>query len=290
MAKIEVVTDSTCNLPVELLRRYDIHVLPINVQLGQATFQEGVNLDDEYFYGQVESGVVPKTSVPAAGSFAQVYRELAPGASTILSIHITARLSGTCQSASVGASLVQGGAKVVVYDTASISLGTGFMVLKAAQMAEGGAGEEEILQTLDFMKVNTRIYLTTATLKFLQASGRVGKLQGALASLLDVKPIIKVEDGLLEAVEKVRTRRRSLERLLELTVEAMGRRPVELAVAHARALPEAQRLCQEAQRRLNCQEATVHDLVHSLTVHGGPGIVGVISCPADSPLGLRSQS
>jgi len=169
-------------------------------------------------------------------------------------------------------------AEIEVFDTLSISIGTGYQVLAAARAAEEGKSMGEIIQILEGIRSRMYLHLTPATLKYLQKSGRVGRLAGALGSLLNVKPVIKVEDGTLEAFQNVRTRSKAIDRLVELTEEAVGTtEPVKLGIPHAQVPAEAEKLRDRLERTFNCEEMHVVDLACSLTVHGGPGIIGIIS-------------
>jgi len=273
---IKIVTDSTADVPKPLLERYDIQVVPIPIQFGHETYEEGITIDRPTFFQKIEE-VMPTSSQPAPGKLAEVYRKLAEEGHSILSLHITSQHSGTCQSALLAKSMVPE-ADIEVFDTLSVSIGTGYQVLAAARAAEEGKSMEEILQLLEGIRSRMHLYFTPATLKYLQKSGRVGKLAGALASLLNLKPIIKVEDGLLEAFQNVRTRSKSIDRLVELTAEAVGTtQPVKLAISHAQVDAEAEALRVRLERTFNCEEMHVVDLACSLTVHGGPGVIGIIS-------------
>lgn len=273
---IKIVTDSTADIPKPLLERYDIQVVPVNIQFGHETYEEGITIDRPTFFQKLEE-VIPTSSQPAPGKLAEVYRQLADEGHSILSLHVTSKHSGTYQSALLAKSMAPE-ADIKAFDTLSISMGTGYQVLAAARAAEEGKSMEEILQLLEGIRSRMHLYFTPATLKYLQKSGRVGKLAGALASLLSVKPIIKVEDGLLEAFQNVRTRGKALDRLVELTGEAVGTtQPVKLAIPHAQADAEAEALRARLERTFNCEEMHVVDLACSLTVHGGPGIIGIIS-------------
>ncbi|NIO69249.1 MAG: DegV family EDD domain-containing protein [Anaerolineae bacterium] len=269
---IKIVTDSTCNLSPEQLQRHDIRVAPISIQFGTETYEEDIDIDRDLFYKKIdELGIIPTTSQPSPGRFADYYRELTDQGHSILSITITSKHSGTYQSAILAKDMVPE-ADVEVFDSATISLGTGYMVLEAARAAEAGQSRESILKRLAEIRDNMGFFFTPATLKYLRMSGRVGRLATAFASLLDIKPIIILEDGLLEARERVRTRSKAINRLLELAEEAMGTTdPINIAVIHARAPEEGQALLEKAQARFNCQETLIGDLVASLTVHGGPG-------------------
>ena len=273
---IKIVTDSTADVPKPLLERYDIQVVPVNIQFGHETYEEGITIDRPTFFQKLEE-VMPTSSQPAPGKFAEVYRKLAEEGHSILSLHVTSKHSGTCQSALLAKSMLPE-ADIEVFDTLSISIGTGYQVLAAARAAKEGKSMEEILQLLEGIRSRMHLYFTPATLKYLQRSGRVGKLAGALASLLSVKPIIKVEDGLLEAFQNVRTRGKAIDRLVELTAEAVGTtQPVKLAISHAQADAEVEALRARLERTFNCQEMHVVDIACSLTVHGGPGVIGIIS-------------
>jgi DegV family protein with EDD domain len=274
---LKIVTDSTCNLSPEQLQRYDVRVAPLTIQFRTETYEEDIDIDQDLFYQKIdELGIIPTTSQPSPARFADYYRELTDQGHSILAITLTSKHSGTYQSAVLAKDVVPE-ADVEVFDSTTATFGTGYMVLEAARAAEAGQSRESILKRLEEIKDNMCLFLTPATLKYVQVSGRVGKLAIALASLLDVKPIIELEDGLLEARENVRTRARAINRMLELTEEKMGTTdPINIGVVHARAPEEGQVLLEKARARFNCQEIMISDFVASLTVHGGPGTLGLL--------------
>jgi DegV family protein with EDD domain len=275
---VKIVTDSTCNLDTEVLTAHDVRVAPITIQFGNETYEEGIDIDRDLFYRKIEEmGIIPTTSQPTPAWFSRYYHELAAQGHQILVITITGKHSGTYQSAVLAKSMAPE-ADVEVFDSASLSLGTGWMILEACRMAEAGRDREAILSRLEKIRAGGHLFLTPATVKYLQMSGRVGKLQGAVASLLNVKPIIALADGAMEAGENVRTRGKAVERLLELIEEAVGTSdPVNLAVIHARVPEDGQALLERAKARLNCREILMEDLVCSLAVHGGPGVLGLFA-------------
>lgn len=277
---VKIITDSTCNLDDELLTRHDIRVAPIAIQFGDETFEEGIDIDRDAFYARIDrTGRIPTTSQPSPSWFERFYREVHAQGDQALVITVTAKHSGTYQSA-VLAKAMAPQASVEVFDSASISLGTGWMVLEAARASERGLSLPAILARLEQVRRHLELALTPSTLRYLQMSGRVGKLQGAVASLLDVKPIIAVRDGLLEAGERVRTRSKALHRLVDYIQERThSATAVNLAVIHARAPEEGNTLLDLARRALPVREVLVADLVASLAVHGGPGIVGLAAYP-----------
>ena len=277
---IKIVADSTCNLSDEIIQQYDIRIAPISIQFNQETYEEGVTIDREQFYKKIEAlGIIPTSSQPTPAWFGRHYEELHAQGHSILVITVTRKHSGTFESAVMAKSMVPE-ADVEVFDSASISLGTGWMVLEAARMIEQGRTLPEILRRLETIRGKARLFLTPSTLKYLQMSGRVGRLQGAVASLLNVKPIIYLDDGALEASENVRTRSKALARLIDLLDEHLGREvPINLAVIHARAEKDGQWLLARAKEIFNIRGVLMGDLVASLAVHGGPGVVGVFGYP-----------
>jgi len=272
---LKVITDTTCNLAPELIEAHHIPTAPIGIQFGEESYDEFVNIDRDSFYRRIEeTGRIPTTSQPSPAWFAEQYRQAAQAHSPVLVITVTAKHSGTHDSATLARSLVPE-ADVEVFDSAAVSLGTGWMVLEAVKMAAQGASRSTVVQRLSKFRKESFLFLTPATLKYLQMSGRVGKLQGAIGSLLNVKPIIALKDGMLEATETVRTRGKSLERLVALAEAAVGKALIRMGVVHARAPEDGRKLLDMVISRLNCEAIMMEDLVPSPAVHGGPGVVGL---------------
>ncbi len=273
---IKIIVDSTQNLTDEYLEQHDIRVAPIAIQFGEESYQENIDIDRDMFYTKIEElGIIPKTSQPTPAAYADFYRELHQDGHQILVIAITSKHSGTYDSATLAKSMVPE-ADVEVFDSKSISLGTGWMVVEAVEGIRAGKNRQQILDRLTWIRDNSFLVITPATLKYLQMSGRVGALKGALASLLNVNPIIYLEDGALEAQESIRTRGKAIDRLFEYMKEMIGiSDPVNMAVIHARSPEEAHALVDRVKLEFNLNELLVEDLVASLAVHGGPGILGL---------------
>jgi DegV family protein with EDD domain len=275
---IRIVTDTTCDVPPEMAEEYDITIVPINIQFGTDSYQEGVDMDWDLFYQKIEeTGVLPTTSQPSAGAFAEVYRRLAAeGADTIVSTHVTSKLSGTYQSACLAAEEVAGEVKVFPHDSLAGSAAMGFACVEASRMARAGKTPEEIVARLDEIRARVNVILVLESLEYPRKSGRVGGLAATLGSVLNMKPIVSLEDGLLDTVEKVRTRKKSLARLLDIMEERVGTTdPINLGVIHARAPEVGQEILASAQERFNCSESYMIELCASLTVHFGPGTIGL---------------
>lgn len=280
---IKIVTDSTCDLPPGWISRYGLTVVPINIQFGLETFHEGQTIGPSAFYQRIKAeGALPTTSQPAVGEFSQVYQHLAADdASEILSLHLTSKLSGTWQSASLAARQMQDQARVCVVDSLTSSVGLGLMVREAALLAEAGLKAAEIATRLEARRPEIHVFIMLKDLRYARMSGRVGRLRELLASLLHIKPIITVEEGALIPVERTRSQQKGFERMVELAAERVGQTPVHLGVTHAQAPNQAAELLALARRRLNCQETFIADLALSLAVHFGPGTVGFATYPAE---------
>jgi DegV family protein with EDD domain len=279
---IRIVTDGAADLPPGWDEEYDIDVIPINIHFGEKTYLQFEELDNEGFYKLVEeTGKIPKTSQPSPHQFSEFYRKIAQKGDTILSIHVTSKLSGTYASAVAAVDEVKGLFNVIPFDSAGGSLGTGFMCRAARVKEKAGESVDRIIEHLESVRKKVHIILTLDTLEYARMSGRVGTLSAALASVLNVKPIAKLEDGVVNMVEKVRTRKAALERVLDLGKEAVGDLPVHLGVLQARD-PEAGKLMLEAAKKIfNSREADMAELAISLAANFGPGTVGLVLYPAE---------
>ncbi len=281
--RLKVVTDSTCDLPKEYYQEYGIDVVPVAIQFGSESYLDGVTIDRETFYRKInELGIVPKTSQPSPGQFAEVYRRLArEGYDTILSLHITAVLSGVINSARLAAQEVASEVKVITFDTLSGSAAMGFMCVEAMQMARAGKTIDEILARLNSVAPRVRITLTLATLKYAQMSGRVSAVQSLVASFLNIKPIVIVRSGHLILDGRFRSRQTAVNRIVDMTREAAGDAPVKIAVLHAQAPEEGRELLERVRQSVNCIESFVGDLTTSIAVHFGPGAIGTVVYPTN---------
>jgi DegV family protein with EDD domain len=279
---LRIVTDGAVDMPAEWLAEYDIQIIPINIHFGEKTYLQYVDLDLPAFYKLVEaSSVFPKTSQPSPHQFVEFYKKIAKEGDTILSIHITSKLSGTYASAVAAAEEVKGMFNVVPVDTLGGSMGTGFMCRAARQMDRAGKSVDEIVRYIESVRPKVQVILTLDTLDYARRSGRVGTLSAALASLLNVKPIALLKDGVVEMVDKVRTRKVALKRVLEMGKQAYGDQAVYIAVVHARDLASGRALMEEAKKQFNAKEIILTDLSISLAINFGPGTVGLVLYPVE---------
>jgi DegV family protein with EDD domain len=279
---LRIVTDGAADFPAGWEEEFDIQIVPINIHFGEETFLQYIEMNLEEFYHKIDTGsVFPKTSQPSPHQFSEFYKTVAEEGDAILSIHVTSKLSGTYASAVAASDDLRGKYDVIPFDSAGGSLGIAFMCRAARQMERAGKSIEEILTRLESMRERIQIILTLDNLEYARRSGRVGTLSAALASLLNVKPIAVLKDGILNMVEKVRTRKAALDRVLEMGKEAFGDNPVHLGVVHARDPEAGANLLEAAKKRFNYKDAVYSDLSVSLAINLGPGTVGLVLCPVE---------
>jgi len=278
---LHIVTDGAADLPPSWEQEFNIHVIPINIQFGNKTYLQFVDLGFDSFYRMIEeTRTIPKTSQPSPHQFSEFYQKIAKPGDTILSIHVTSKLSGTYASSVVAAEELKGQFHVLPYDSAGGSMGLGFMCRAARQMERAGKSVEEIIKYLDSVRDKILIILTLDKLDYARMSGRVGTLSAALASVLNVKPIAVLKDGLVNMTEKVRTRKASLERVIDIGRQAFGDQPVLMAVVHARDLASGNTLMELAKKSFNAVSTELTDLSVALAVNFGPGTIGLVLYPA----------
>lgn len=279
---LRIVTDGAADIMPAWKKEYGIDVIPVNIMFGERSYLQGVELDNEGFYKLVdEKKRIPKTSQPTPHQFVEFYRRIAQKGDTILSIHVTAKLSGTYDSAVAAAEEVKNDFKVFPIDSASGSLGIGLMCREARRLERAGKSLDEIIQYLEEIKKNVRVILTLDTLEYAKMSGRVKTLQAALASVLNVKPIAVLRDGDLTMAERVRTRKASLDRVIEMAKEEYGDKPVYLAVLHARDPKSGEELLEEAKKHFNYKDVMLCELSISVAANLGPGTVGLVVYPTE---------
>ena len=279
---LRIVTDGAADVPAGWENEYDIKIVPINIHFGEKTFIQYVDMDFDGFYKEVETNkTFPKTSQPSPHQFAEFYKANYQKGETILSIHVTSKLSGTYASSVAAAEELKGEYNIVPFDSLGGSMGIAFLCRTARLMERAGKSVDEIVKALEALRGQVQIILTLDTLEFAKRSGRVGTLSAALASVLNVKPIALLENGLVEMVSKVRTRKVALERVIEMGKEKFGDRPVSIGVMHARDLESGNALLTEAKKHFNVKDAHLTDLSISLAINFGPGTIGLVLYPAE---------
>ncbi|NLS45302.1 MAG: DegV family protein [Firmicutes bacterium] len=277
--EIAIVTDSAASLPQDLVDKYDITVVPFPIQFGSEAYKDGVDITREEFYRKLNGSILPSTSQPSPSDFINIYEGLLKKFKTIISIHITSEGSGTCQVANIAKDRFPG-ADIEVFDSKSASMGIGFLVLEAAEAILRGKTKDDILCLLTELRPEIITYAVIDSIRYLLKSGRVRTGEALMASLLSIKPLISIRQGVVEVVDRVRTYRTALDRLVELAVTAIGAQPeFRLAVVHGNAIDEANKLCARLKSLIGYEEIIVSDIGPALAIHGGPGILGIVCLP-----------
>lgn len=278
MAKIALVTDSTAYLPKDLLTKYNIHVAPQVLIWGEQTYQDGVDITPDEFYSRLRTAkVMPTTSQVSIVTMQKIFQELVDKGYQVLGIFISSKLSGTIQSALQGREAMHSGKdQVVVVDSQSTAMAMGFQVLSAARAVADGASLSDAQRIAEKAREHTGVYFAVDTLEFLHRGGRIGGAQRFLGSALNMKPILALQDGRVEAVERVRTKSKAVDRLLELVVEqTKGKSPIRISTLHANVETEARDLLAKASELLKPTEAILSEVSPVIGTHAGPGTVGL---------------
>lgn len=273
--RIQVITDSSTNVPDAYLARLGIVELPALVNFGAESFLNKVELSAEEFYRRLAAAEkLPTTAQPSPKQFAAAYEQAAAaGMEEAIVVVVSGKMSGTLNSAVVAAENAP--LKVHMWDSLNAAMGAGWQAIAAAEMAQAGRDSAAILAELAAIRARMSTYTTPATLRNLMASGRAPRLKGSIGELLDIKPVLAMVDGTLDPVGQARGRRKALAVVVDRTVEAVGDRPARVAVAHANALEEAERLAETVRGRLNVAELVITELGPVLATLAGPGIMAV---------------
>lgn len=270
---IRIVTDSTCDLPAGLLDQYKITAVPLYINMGDQSYLDGVEITRREFYERMPNyDPPPTTATPGMDTFINTYENLAAdGVSEIISIHISESLSAmvnVAKKAALGMEKI----KVTVYDAGQLSLGTGFVVLKAAQLAQEGASVDEIMDIIQKQAQRTHVFAALDTLEYLRRSGRMNKFMAGIGNILQIKPILTMHKG-QPGAERVRTRGKAIKRVIQMAEELA---PLEtIALVHTNAPEAAQRLLQQTKGLFPTRSEPLSvDVTPVLGAHIGPGVVG----------------
>jgi DegV family protein with EDD domain len=279
MSKVAVVTDSTAYIPPEVLRGLPIHVTPLQVLWDGQVLLDGIDITPQAFYERLKTAkVMPTTSQTTPAMFEQLYSKLLKDGYDIISIHISSHLSGTMDSA-IQAKAALNSSRIVLVDSQSTAMAMGWQVLVTARAAAQGASLEECKFLAEKAREHTHMYFTVETLEFLRRGGRIGGAAAFLGTVLDLKPVLELHDGKIEAVDKVRTMNKALDRILDLTTTKVnGQTPVHLAVMHANAPEKAVKLMERVRSLYGVSEVS-ETLITSVSpvigTHTGPGALGI---------------
>ena len=271
---VKIVTDSSCDLPAELVQELGITVVPLYVRFGEEVYREQVDISLDEFYQRLEHGPIhPVTIQPSPQDFINVYQKLSQEADGIVSIHISNKLSGTCNSALQGKEMIEKGCPIEVIDSQSVTVGLGLICMAAAKMAKAGESLSSVVKEVEQMIPNIHLLNLLDTLKYLQKGGRIGKAKALLGSILNVKPLITLKEGEVVPAGQVRSRSKGIERLFSFVESASN---IDgLAIAYNTTPDEAHALAERLGSIFTKEAVKVVRLGTTLGVHMGPGSLAV---------------
>lgn len=276
MSKVAIITDTTANLPANFIQEYEITLVPQVLIWGDETYEDGVDIQPTEFYDRLKNAkVMPSTSQVTPKSFLKAFEKHLEQGDQILSILLGEKLSGTISSALQAIESFPG-APIEIVDSNTTSLALGFVVLAAAEAVRKGANLAEARQVAEQAREQVGVVFAVDTLEFLYRGGRIGGGSRFLGTALNIKPILEIRDGGVEAVERVRTRTKSLNRLVEIVEERIDQKsPVRLASLHANAREDALLLLEHASKRIESVQTILAEVSPVIGTHAGPGTVGI---------------
>ncbi|MEJ2563737.1 MAG: DegV family protein [Anaerolineales bacterium] len=276
VGKIAIVTDSASNLPSEVVDEYGITVVPVSLLWDEHVFRDGIDIDPDEVYQRLRSSKsTPTTAAPSVGDFLQTYLQLGEGVDAIVSIHLPDRLSGVISAARLAAGLVEDQVQVYVVDAGTAAMGAGFVALAAARAASKGLGVDSIQRVAQDIRKRVFVFAMLDTLKYLQRGGRIGKAEALLGVALKIKPILFINDGVVDVLAKPRTTNRAIRIMLNEMEKRVASRPVHVAVLHADAPESAADLRKRVEERFDCVEVFTCAFTPVMGVHAGPGVIGL---------------
>lgn len=282
MPKLAIVTDSTTSIPERLLQELKIHTVPYYIHRGVEVLRDLVTIDRKTFYNWLPSAkVLPTTASPGPGDYVTIYEQLAEeqGVEAILSIHMTSKGSGAYQAAMAAKGMVAEllpRLRVEVIDTLNVSMCHGWIAIEAARMALAEKPLSDVLDRIRSLIPKNHMIQTADTLKYLYMGGRIGRAKHLVGSLLNIKPLIGMEDGVIVPLGTARSRNQAYRAIADMVEKAVGAEgKIKIAYVHAAALEEAQKLRELIESRLQVVEWMFAELSPALGVHSGPGTAGV---------------
>lgn len=279
VTKVAVVTDSGVNLPETVQETHQINVVPLKVILGEQTLRDGIDITPSRFYELLRAASkLPTTSQPSTGDFVEVYSRLSGEVDAIVSIHLSELLSGTIKSALAARELVDH-VPIEVIDSRSASVGLGFVVLAAAREAQRGGGLPEVVAAAKKLIPRINVIFVVDTLKYLHMGGRIGGASAMLGTALKIKPLLHLYEGQVNPLERVRSKCKATERMLEIMAQRLqgddSEGVLHAAVAHADREDEALELKEQVLSRFQPDEFYLSELTPAIGTHAGPGTLGL---------------
>ncbi len=273
MIDVAIVTDSSAGIPREMAEKVNLNIIPMGIQIDNHIYREGLDITTEEFYAKFEDANSVSTSQPSPNDFLEVYQKLAKKAKEIISIHVTSLGSGTVSVANLIKEQIS--IPTFIVDSKTASMAQGFIALVAAKAAQKGKTREEILEIIEQAKEQTAVFVAVPTLKYLARSGRISAAKSMLANILSIKPILGVNNGIVDVIDKVRSYPKALQRLVNLVEERFPSQELKIAILHTNAPEKAAEFKANVEERLHDAKVFIMEMGTALAVHGGQGMIGI---------------
>ena len=276
--KTAIITDSSCDLSDEQLAQYNIHMISLRIVCQKAEYRDRVELSQEELY-EILKNELPKTSLPLPEDVSSLYDKLlADGVTDVIHVSISSGLSGTYNMVRMIAADYEGKMNIRVVDSQSLSTGLGSMVIAVAQALEAGDDPDTAIQKAKSLRKSQLAMFVIRTLEYLRKGGRIGLVEGVMGNLLQIKPIIYVNDeGIYQTLAKARGYKAAVETMIQEAVSRFGKTAIDLSVVHGQALEDAQTLLEKLKQVLNIRNCVIRPVSPVLAIHTGPGLLGVVA-------------
>ncbi|MEZ0537620.1 DegV family protein [Caldicellulosiruptoraceae bacterium PP1] len=282
MEKIALLTDSACDLPKEIIEKYDINVVPLRIIYNDREYRDNIDISSEEVYKNLPNEI-PKTSMPSPHDVEQKFNQLKiEGYTHCIAITVSSGLSGTYQMMNLVASQVSD-IVIKVIDSKIISLGLGFLVMEAAKMIQNNVSFEKIIDKVEELKSKVKGYFIIDTLEYLKKGGRIDKFAAVLGTILNLKPIVTLdEEGKYHMYAKIRGRQQGIQKMLDILKEAcLSYRKINVGIPYAVVIDEAKKFAEQVKKFSNINDIIISSISPALGVHGGPGLLGLVFYPAE---------
>ncbi len=277
---LKIIVDGSADMPEGWVEKFQFGIVPIPIQIGEKTYYQGVDINPEQFYSLVlDENQQPKTAAPSPSKIKEVIEQFCDAGDTVLSINVSSKMSATLSMVQQAADELKNHINVIPFDSGAGSAVLAMMAREARLREKAGETAEEILTVMQEIKEKVLVVLTLDSLEFAYRSGRVGKLQAALTSFLKIKPIVSLKDGLLSVSDMVRTRKKSLERIVEKIEEEFGKQAIKVAIVHSQDQQTADLLKEKIEAVMNTTETIFTELSISVAANLGPKTVGIVALP-----------
>ncbi|HHX01805.1 MAG TPA: DegV family protein [Firmicutes bacterium] len=282
MPRIHVVTDSGSDLPDSIRSQYNIHLVPLSIQFGEEIYLDTVELSAEQFYQRLgESSALPSTCQPSPADFVKCYEQISEPGDHIISVHLSSRLSGTYQSAVLASTMVEN-RNIHIIDTKSASIGIGMVAMAISEAVQNGASVEDALALGERVMEDLQVYFVVDTLEYLRRNGRIGAASAMVGSLLNIKPVLTLANGIVTPFDKVRGKARALKRIYDLLgdyVQTHQGRKIRIGLVHSNCADEALQFADKIKSEFAIEDFTIGLIGPTIGVHVGPGTIALLWHP-----------